>query len=298
MARDRPLLRKVVVATDFSPGAAAALGRVASLPLGPGATVSILHVVPGSVPARLRDAASARATRRLRRAAVGVARDLAGRVADLDVGCTVAFGAPHVEIVRHARAIGAELVLVGRHGPRAVRDALLGSTAERVVRKGDVPVLLVNERGGAAYRRALVAVDLSDASGRIVDLALALLPPGAGPLRMVHAFHVAFEGWLIGDALADYRREHREAALAVARRLAASCSRRGIRCEAVVREGDPRGVVLREAVRGGCDLVVIGTHARSGVAHALLGSVAEWLIRAAPCDVAVTRPARFTFDAP
>lgn len=297
MARDRPRFRQVVVATDFSPGAAAALGRVASLPLGPGATVSILHVVPSSLPARLRDAACARATRRLRRAAAGVARAVAGRVADLEVGCTVAVGAPHVEIIRHARAIGAELVLVGRHGPRAVRDALLGSTAERVVRKGDVPVLLVNE-GGAAYRRVLVAVDLSDASGRVVDLALALLPPGTGALRMVHAFHVAFEGWLVGDALAGYRREHREAALAGARRLAASCTRRGIRCDLAVREGDPRSVVLREAVRADCDLVVIGTHARSGVAHALLGSVAEWLIRAAPCDVAVTRPARFTFDPP
>jgi nucleotide-binding universal stress UspA family protein len=43
---------------------------------------------------------------------------------------------------------------------------------------------------------------------------------------------------------------------------------------------------------------VLGTHARSGLSHALLGSVAEWLARAAPCDVAVTRAERFTFEFP
>jgi nucleotide-binding universal stress UspA family protein len=56
--------------------------------------------------------------------------------------------------------------------------------------------------------------------------------------------------------------------------------------------------VLEQAVRERADLLVVGTHARAGVTHALVGSVAEWLVRSAPCDVAVTRPARFTFQPP
>jgi nucleotide-binding universal stress UspA family protein len=43
-------------------------------------------------------------------------------------------------------------------------------------------------------------------------------------------------------------------------------------------------------VRRRSDLIAVGTHGRTGVAHALLGSVAEWVVRCAPCDVLVARP--------
>ncbi len=298
MASDRSLLEHVLVATDFSPGAAAALSRAARLPVSPTATLSLLHVIPESIPGDLRDAVAERSMATLRDAAAEMAPATPDRPSTVKVECSVVVGTPHVEIVRHARVGGAELVVIGRHGARPVRDAFLGTTAERVIRKGDVPVLLVNEPATAAYQRPLVAIDLSDVSRRVADLALSLLPDGARSLRMVHAFHVGFEGWLSVPALEAYRREQQALATASAEALAAEYSDRGVHCEVTVCHGDPRIVVLREAVRERSDLVVVGTHARSGVAHALLGSVAEWLVRASPCDVAVTRPARFTFELP
>jgi nucleotide-binding universal stress UspA family protein len=298
MAGDGNALRNVVVATDFSPGAAAALGRAAWLPMKPRATLSIVHVVPETVPSHLRAAVAKQAKGRLRGAAAQVARIAEDRGMEVQIASAILFGSPYVEIVRHARSTGADLVVVGRHGARGVRNAFIGSTAERVVRKGDVPVLVVHEKATGQYRRALAAIDLSDTSRRIVDLALALLPKKADPLRIVHAFHVAFEGWLVGGAHEEYRREYQAVATAALKKLAATYAAKGIACRFTVREGDPRIEVLREAVRGRCDLIVAGTHARSGLAHALLGSVAEWLVRAVPCDVAVTRPARFTFELP
>jgi nucleotide-binding universal stress UspA family protein len=296
----RPNLRHVVVATDFTPGGAAAVRRAIALPLQPGATVSLLHVVPEPVPPQYLEPVLEHARGLLANVAADARRAATEHSSTgVEVEHDVVVGTPFVEIIRYARSRGADLVLVGRHGSRAVRDMFVGSTAERVIRKGDVPVLLVNDATTIApYERALVAVDLTDASTRVADLALTLLPPEVCTLRIVHAFHVAFESWLGADSLAQYRREHADHATAAAKSITAPYAARGIECRLVVCEGDPRVVILREAVQDRCDLIVLATHARTGIAHALLGSIAEWLIRSAACDVAVTRPARFTFELP
>jgi nucleotide-binding universal stress UspA family protein len=57
-------------------------------------------------------------------------------------------------------------------------------------------------------------------------------------------------------------------------------------------------VILGEVLRNGADLLILGTHARAGLAHALLGSVAEWAIGSVPCDILIARPVRFAFELP
>jgi universal stress protein A len=54
--------------------------------------------------------------------------------------------------------------------------------------------------------------------------------------------------------------------------------------------GSPAEEIVRCAREFGCDLLVMGTHGRSGIGHLALGSVAEAVIRAAPCPVLVVRP--------
>jgi nucleotide-binding universal stress UspA family protein len=296
MRKDRVRMKGVVVATDFSPGAASAVARAALLPLAPAATISVIHVLPEAIPDRFAAAVRDRAAGALARAVEALRRGLAGGgAAGVSVAEVLLCGKAHVEIIRHARARDADLVVMGRHGPAPLRDALLGSTAERVIRKGDAPVLIVKEAASEPYRRAVVPVDLSDASRRGIDLAAALLPDEVQELALVHACHVAFRSWLGEAAADDYRREQTERAARDAAALAADAP---LECRVIVREGDPRLAVLDEATRERPDLLVIGTHGGSGLSHALLGSVAEWLVRSAPCDVAVTRPARFTFEPP
>jgi len=62
----------------------------------------------------------------------------------------------------------------------------------------------------------------------------------------------------------------------------------GIKCEAVAVWGDPRKEIARRA--GDCELIVMGTHGRSGLSHALLGSVTEATVRKATCPVVVVPP--------
>lgn len=299
MSESRRRMKVVVVATDFSPGAASAAERVALLPLARGATIHLVHVLPESVPARLADEQKRQAGEALRAAVESLRRRVEGTADEAPaVEPTLLTGKPYVELIRFARRRGADLVVVGRHAARALGDGFLGSTAERVIRKGDVPVLLVKAEAKAAYRRALVALDLSEISRRETDLARSLLPDEARELALVHAYHVALGSWVGAPVREAYRSAAHADALEKTREVTALLEAEGLACRVHVLEGDPRLEVLRVAVEDRSDLIVLGTHARSGIAHALLGSVAEWLVRSAPSDVAVTRPARFTFELP
>jgi len=66
---------------------------------------------------------------------------------------TLAEGVPHVEIVRLAGEIGADLVVMGTHGRTGLQHVLLGSVAERVVRSSPVPVLVVPPSPGTPAGR-------------------------------------------------------------------------------------------------------------------------------------------------
>jgi len=299
-ARAREPLRSLLVPADFSAGARLALERALLLPLADQARIHVIHVLPPGLPERARVRAAAGARRALRGVLSRAREEARGR--NLELTSEVSCGEPFVEIIRCSRGIGAELIVIGRHGHHPVRDKLIGTTAERVIRKGDAAVLAVNLRPARPYRTPLIAIDLEDTSPRVLDLALRVLEPALARAHVVHAFNVPFEGFVAPTSAARARSEYRHAfhekARAGMESLLARYRDTGIRWETTVRAGDARSVILAAAVRTGADLIALGTHGRSGVAHALVGSVAEWVIFAAPCDVLVGRPARFSFELP
>lgn len=273
----RPL-GNVLVAVDLSASAAAVIERAARLPITAGSSITLFHVLP------LPNAAA-------EEAAQGVLAASAARISELaaegvQVYTALGHGTPFVEIIRRARDERVVLIVVGRHGHRTFAGALIGSTANHVFRKGDVPILIVSGAPDGAYRRPMVAVDLSDTSRRALELALRVIDPQAEPIEIVHSWSVAAGGdpeERHGTALARFLAEFGDAAA---------------RWHVIVRQGDARAVILAEAARRRTDLLVLGTRGRSGLAHILVGSVAEAVVRAAPCDVLVARAAQREFRLP
>ncbi|ABS28009.1 universal stress protein [Anaeromyxobacter sp. Fw109-5] len=303
MTTRRPQLKVTLVGDDLSAGAGSALRRSAVLPEVRGRVLHVLRVLPGGH----RSARGEEAVEEARVALRERAEQIVGqaRLDELPRGAlraTVVEGEPFVELIRHARAVDADLVLVGAHARRTWRDGVVGTTVERIIRKGDTPVLVVKRPPRNAYRRAVAAIEASDAARRVLDLAVALLPSSGAKLTALSCFTVPFETEISGgvrEVAARTRREYLQERSAACQRLLSRIEAlRTVTLELAVVHGDPRVEVLRRIERERADLLVLGTHARSGLAHALLGSTAEWLIRAAPCDVAVTRPARFAFELP
>lgn len=287
---------RILVPVDFSRSSEHALHRAAYVGAIARADLHVLHVLPPeSRPADRKNAerglAHARAV--LRRAAGNAGRG--GRRVTIDSHVHV--GKPHVHIIRLAREIGAELVIVGR-GRRA---GALGTTANRLVHMSDVATLLVGRLPNGPYRRPLVAVDIDPSARSLIELVCRVVGNLEVPMRIVHAYHVPFARMhkvAADDSVGFYTRAARESARRELEKMLARLGSSGCAVELVVRRGDPRTVIAREAARRHADLVGVGTHGRSGVAYALLGSMAEWVVANVTRDVLVSRPVRFTFVSP
>jgi nucleotide-binding universal stress UspA family protein len=303
MTRSQGKLTTLLVAADLSRGAENALERAVQLPLGSGAKICLLHVLPGETPRTLRSQVEEKAGVELERLA-SLAAETAKQSGNsgLIIAPKIVYGQAYVEIIRNARASASDLIVTGRHGKRAVRHLRIGSTAIRVIRKSDIPVLIVNRKPATAYRKPLVAIALEDTARAVLDLALQVLDPVLQDIPVVHAYWPPFEDSVLArltpKEVVAYQRDFKRRTDSDFRRLIRSLSNKGSRWKPLARRGDPRSVVLEEAARRRSDLIVIGTHARSGLSHILLGSVAEWVISSARCDILVARPSRFSFQLP
>lgn len=285
--------RTVLVPMDLAEGSSYLLERALALPLARNARIDLVYAL-SQVPTKSR----ARVEREARDMLEREVHRAASQAPELKLTSKLLRGLPYVEIIRRARSIDADLVVVGRHARRRIRDVFIGSTAARVVRMGDTPVLVVHHGTKVPYQRPLVATDLGDTLPQLVELALRVAGHHA-TMNVVHAVHIPFEGFLAPTAAARerQRRPVEEEAKEKLERLLAPY-RDAARWRLRVRTGDSRSLVVAEAMRCRADVIVLGTHARSGLSHALIGSVAEWTLVNAPCDVVVARPVRFSFDLP
>lgn len=145
--------------------------------------------------------------------------------------------------------------------------------------------------------RILVPVDFGPCSRRALCYALRWHRESEGRLRVLHVFRRPDQGIpaIAIAGLEGVRQEAWEFARAEAWRDLASMLQEagaGRRVVPLLRSGDPIEEILAEARRQPHDLIIMGTHGRSGISHLLLGSVAERVIRLAPCPVLAVPPER------
>ena len=142
-------LDKILVPIDFSETAEHALGYARDLALQFGGEIHLLHVVPDPVAQGWAGEATGMVVPDLLRTWEA---DSVKRLAEIAIdGVTVervtAVGHDFVEILQYASANGIDLIVMGTHGRGAVKHMLLGSVAEKVVRKASCPVLTVRHPG-------------------------------------------------------------------------------------------------------------------------------------------------------
>lgn len=145
----------------------------------------------------------------------------------------------------------------------------------------------------SGWRKILCPVDFSDPSRAAMKEALAIAGKVQGTVHLLHVVEPLpgthrDEGLPAAVALKDLEGQARMA-LAELRREAEAALPGGISDE-VAAGGAPADEVARAAQAGGFDLVVVGTHGRRGLRRLVLGSVAEAVVRGAPCSVLVVRP--------
>lgn len=277
----------VLVAHDLSSRSEIALVRGARLAIERDGRLTIVHVVDGDLPAPATKARRAQAQSYLEHEV----RRWLGRDKP-PYRIDVVPGDPAYAIAAHAQALPADLVVAGRHCRRAFVDIFIDTTVERLLRLVRQPILVVSNSNQSPYRRVLVPVDLSEPSVAAIRFAATFLPRSS--LHLLHAYKALFQYYV---AVLSWTLSHRERtnlacpmneqAKQAMSKLVETLGLVDREPKMTIRKGDPVALIEEELAWQKTDLVVIGTHARTGIAHALIGSVAEAVLRSPAVDVLV-----------
>jgi len=312
------LIRCILVPLDGSAFGEQALAYAVPIARAAGARLHLIHVhrpaaletLGGLSPAETeRDTMVLRAEGRyLDRVAESISEAAGGRVT-----ASLIEGRVAEALQSTGEAEGVDLIVLATHGYGGLDRAWLGSTADRLIRSAVSPVLAVRPRNDRAgheqagpsaafpFRRVLVPLDGSQLAERILGPATELARLGGSSLRLLRVIsprmlldEVASVAGLpdtrngIGH-LADVARDYLEG---IASRLGpdpATGPYRGVTVEYEVIENPRPAIAITDATEPG-DLVALSTHGRVGLPRLLLGSIADKVLRSAPCPILIMRP--------
>ncbi len=293
---------KIVLGIDDSPCSLAALEYLRQLPWARRAEWHVVSVVQNPVMAYAMPglaAAEAMQAMELQRTAqrewlAGVDRDL--RVSGLTTRATIDEPDPRTALVQATRDDRADLLVVGSHGRTGISRLLLGSVAGHVVVHAPCSVLVVKStRRPAEGRpmRVLIGVDDAPGSQDVVTFVRGLVWPPDTRFHLLSAVAMPNSRFLAGNSIAERAaREEARIQQELVSRYERQLADAGFAVEAEVPEGDPRVELEHAARRIGADLLVVGSHGRSGLSRMMLGSVAGHLTGHAPCSVLVVKRSR------
>jgi nucleotide-binding universal stress UspA family protein len=279
---------KVLCATDLWPRSKVAVGRAHAIARAIGGQLLLLHVLNAAGSRRTVRRRSARARFSLDAQAHKLARW--GGKAQI----AVRTGSPHETIADVAIEWDVDLIVLGPYR-RRFGDGLRGATAERVIRKADRPVLVVNRPASGPYEHVLLTSDLSKMSG---DIAAAVKELGlleGARTSVVHALqHTSAILCLAGvseSKVNQYRRSLRKLA---AEEIKTHLARAGVNSAGISvfsLERSPLRGIEQVAKRMGSGLVVIGSSRFPLLKRVFLGSVSNEILRGIKHDVLLISPA-------
>ena len=285
----------LLAATDFSAPARHALERAALLAQAhSNAHLTLAHIVSGSALDSLRrmlpgDAATLEA--QLLAQAESKLHALATNLA-AHHGCrtdtVLAQGSALAALVELTETRQTDLLVMGVRGAHFMRELLLGSTTERVLRKSRRPLLAVKQRPHSPYRRILAPVDFSAHAAAAVTAAHAWLPDA--DIVLLHAFEVELESTfqlagMSDDQIHAFRIQARNAAQEAMNAFIDSLQVPAHRITREFVHGPATLRILEHEQAMDADLIVMGKHGQSVMEELLLGSISKHVLTHSSSDV-------------
>lgn len=204
-------------------------------------------------------------------------------------------GGPAYEIVLYAGKIHADAIVIGTHGRSGLKRLFMGSVAEGVLRAAAMPVFTVREsqhmpftpESVAMKAHILVPIDGSENALRALEVARDFAASLDAQLIVCHVVDLSKaaalsggEAQLVRGCLEELQSEGEAILAAALEHVSGPVSSR-------IAEGAPVNEIDRLAAQIGPGFVVIGSHGRTGLSRAVMGSVAEGVVRGAPIPVLV-----------
>jgi nucleotide-binding universal stress UspA family protein len=269
--------------TDFSAHADHAFALACSLARASGSRLLVLHVAP--IPQLY-------TKRYYREEMESLLRRRQAPDSAVETGWHLLAGEAVPEILWLAREIRCALIVMGTQGQTGLARLLMGSVAEQVVRNAPCPVVTVKAPprepppAAVSIQTILHPTDLSDRCAEAFRVACSVAKDHAARVIVVHVPEpvAAPAGMAPAPSPPEGYRGGMEEWLCRSHQPPP-----GVQLECRVEEGDVAAGIVSAAQATACDLIVMGTHGRTGLGRLLMGSVAESVLRTAPCPVVTVK---------
>jgi len=199
----------------------------------------------------------------------------------------------YLAIAEEAAKLKADLIVMGRRGRTGLKRLLMGSVAKRTIGHAPCNVLVVPRNAALACRTILVATDGSKYSETAAAEAVAMAKSCGSELIVVTAVHAeslapldVVSSQMQKDLIAGVEIATAEKNIKFVRELA---EKEQVKTSALTYAGNPAEVIIHAAEEKKADLIVVGSHGRTGIDRMLLGSVAERVIGTAACATLVVK---------
>ncbi|MBK8205763.1 MAG: universal stress protein [Planctomycetes bacterium] len=290
---------RVVIPTDFSDTAQTAVNLGAEIAAYYKSTIDLVNAVDATVYAYAGYPFASLSKELLTSAEDALRRaKLPASTAALKVNRYVLSGSPATEVVEHAKRHSADLIVVGTHGHGAVARFLLGSVADRVLHHATCPVIVTKKPQGTVkhpkkkvkpFSRILFPTDFSKTAGKALARAVALTEDMDAELFVLHVVDDSLVTTHVEDERTIILKELRRHALDEMKKQLPAELLQNFETIGAVKRGEPGKQICAFAEANHCDLIVMGSHGRTGVERALMGSVADKVVRRAKCSVLIER---------
>jgi nucleotide-binding universal stress UspA family protein len=304
MPKEEAVCMRVLIPIDVTSSGSAAVNAAASRPWPPGTTFCVLHVVVGVYPPlllpRLFETAKTIILPRLDGAAEALKR------VGWNVRAEVLEGSPRRTINAFAKEWRADLVMAGSHDRSPLARLFLGGTAQSVMRHAPCSVEIVRLRRNASGRgnemKILMATDGSEFSAVALRSVASRPWPEGSKLKVISVPEFILtkdDSYLETHPLKEFEDlgtasiEDAKRCIATAEEILRDCPL-GVSSELPKYEDRPYQVILHEAEEWQADLIVVGSHGRTGFDRVIMGSVSEAVALHAKCSVEIIRDTAIT----
>ena len=299
------MFKRILCPVDFSVESSHAIEQASTIARWYGAAVTALHVCEPAFGPRVGPPDSSRpADREMARLRGEIAAHFeAATRAGVQVDAVLDMGQPDTCILDRARAWPADLIVMGTHGAGGFEHLVLGSVAEKVLRRAACAVLTVpphvNRTSFLPFKRVLCAVDFSEWSLRALELARSLALESRAALTAMTVIEWPWPEPPPPDfaelppqqaaALREYRRYVESGAARRLTTLANESASAGVALDVRVDHGKSHVEILRCASDMRADLIVMGVHGRKQIDLEVFGSTTNQVVRQATCPVLTLR---------
>lgn len=280
-------MKEILIATDLSKRSEPALQRAVALAKKFKAGLTVLHVVDGDLPEKIAREQKKNAEQHIR---IQLA-DIPG-TEHMHISQRVEIGEDYIEILRFCQKLEPDLVVLGMHRKTSnIKDFFLGTTVERVIRYNDVPVLVTKIPAQKEYSTIITSTDFSVSSRRAIEISMRMFPNAH--YELLHAYNISLSSLLetvVDEKAAEENRKMMLQTIAEEEKtFLQGLKIPNHKWRLVILKHSVARHIVEECKKSNAELLVIGTHGRTGVANELLGSVAAELLQNPPCDILVAK---------